>query len=483
DYVEADPIYGIWMADLDALTQQPIVTPVQGEAYAEVVVMEPRTLPIVVLGPVPGVDVDQLLVDASLGVLHVRSVYDLDGSDTVGISVLRDPAQSIADQRPARFLRLVKAVSMPDEDVLDFDETAFGVSEDQLMREILGYVPIEPDGSVMVEVPANVAFWIDVLDVNGRRITDRHQNWLELKPGQVLSCNGCHTRFSEAPHGRLDAQLVSANPGAPVDGSPFPNTNSALFANAGETMAQTYARIRGTRTPSVDISFVDEWTDPAVRAIDPPINYLYTDLASAAPVGPGCVGPWTSICRVVLNYETHIHPLWSVDRRQFAVDGSLIRDDTCTTCHNIADAATNDQVPAMQLDLSDGPSDLEADHFKSYQELLSIDTELELDLTGMLVERLVQATDGNGNLLFEVDANGNLILDPLGNPIPVLVPVNVAPSLSPEGANSAVSQRFFSRFDGGSHSGWLREAELKLISEWVDLGAQYYNNPFDAPPP
>ena len=39
---------------------------------------------------------------------------------------------------------------------------------------------------------------------------------------------------------------------------------------------------------------------------------------------------------------------------------------------------------------------------------------------------------------------------------------------------------FFSRFAaGGTHAGYLTPAELRLISEWVDIGAQYFNNPFD----
>jgi hypothetical protein len=28
---------------------------------------------------------------------------------------------------------------------------------------------------------------------------------------------------------------------------------------------------------------------------------------------------------------------------------------------------------------------------------------------------------------------------------------------------------------------FMTPAELRLLSEWVDIGAQYYNNPFDAP--
>ena len=30
-----------------------------------------------------------------------------------------------------------------------------------------------------------------------------------------------------------------------------------------------------------------------------------------------------------------------------------------------------------------------------------------------------------------------------------------------------------------NHVGWLSEPELHLISEWLDLGGQYFNNPFD----
>jgi len=29
------------------------------------------------------------------------------------------------------------------------------------------------------------------------------------------------------------------------------------------------------------------------------------------------------------------------------------------------------------------------------------------------------------------------------------------------------------------HRGMLTDAELRLIAEWLDLGGQYFNNPFD----
>jgi hypothetical protein len=118
-------------------------------------------------------------------------------------------------------------------------------------------------------------------------------------------------------------------------------------------------------------------------------------------------------------------------------------------------------VPAGQLDLTDGISLDEADHFKSYRELLFTDFEQFVDANGNLQDVMVQ---------IGVDIDGN----------PILAPVDVNPSMSAAGAN--VSNAFFIDFDaGGTHDGYLSDAEKKLIAEWLDVGAQYYNNPFDVP--
>ena len=479
NFVEADPLYGVWMHDLDEETQQPIVVPEVGEVYSEVVVLDNRTLPPVILDKTPGIDLDADLVGEGVGVLHIRSVYDFDGTASVNLDAMKDPAQTTADQRPARFLRIIKPVSMPDDDLVDIPGTAFGRSQFNLMREVIGYTPIEPDGSVKVKVPANIAFAIEVLDANGRRIFPQHRNWLQLRPGEERDCSGCHTDDSELPHGRAAAEAPSANSGADADGSPFPNTEPALFANLGETMAEVITRINGVPEPSVDIAFTDVWTDPNVRAKDPDLSFPYSDLPSAAPVDAGCVSNWTGLCRITINYESHVHPLWSADRQQFDAGGALIADNTCTSCHAPVDAAGMAMVPMAQLDLSDGPSPDEADHFLSYRELLFPDNEVEV-LNGAVVDRLIPALDGNGNPIFQTDADGNQILDADGNPIPVLVTVNVAPSLSVGGANA--SPGFFDRFaPGGTHAGYLNPGELKLLSEWADVGAQYYNDPFAVP--
>ena len=64
--------------------------------------------------------------------------------------------------------------------------------------------------------------------------------------------------------------------------------------------------------------------------------------------------------------------------------------------------------------------------------------------------------------------------------LPTLVAVPVNPSMSAAGARASTA--FFSRFDaGGTHAGWLTPGELRLIAEWLDIGGQYYNDPFMAP--
>ncbi len=482
NFLEADPLFGIWMFDADEETQLPIVAADEGEVYSEVIVMEPRTLPPVILDGVAGINLDADLVSESVGMVHIRNVYDFDGASLVNNAALADPAVALAADRPARFVRIVKAVSMPDDDLVDLDGTDFGRSQAQLMREVLGYAPVEPDGSVALKVPANVAFWLDILDANGRRVAGfpRHQNWLQVRPGEVLECNGCHQPDSEVPHGRMLAEAPSSNPGAPVDGSPFPNTEPALFANAGETMAEVWTRINGVRTPTVNIAYSDDWTDENVRPKDAAFVWSYTDLLSTPPVDTGCVALWSSLCRITINYEMHIHPIWTAERPVLDGLGVEIANNRCTTCHADVDDMMMAMVPAAQLDLSDGASDQEPDHYKSYRELLFNDNQQVLDAGGNVVDVLVQDTDGNGNPLFVLDADGNQVLDVNGNPIPVLVNISVSPSLNIAGAN--FSPRFFSRFEpGATHDGWLTDTELKLVSEWIDIGGQYYNNPFDVP--
>jgi hypothetical protein len=464
----APPLFGIWMYDPRQRTQLPVVTPVEGTMITDAVALQPRALPAVLVDDPPAPGLETRLAEADTGLLDIRSVYDVLGADTAlgGIPVLADPARTAAAQRPARFLRIEKAVGLPEEDVLELPGFAFGVSAAQGMREIIGYAPVEPDGSVRVQVPAGVPLAISVLDADGRRISPRHLNWLQVKAGEVVSCNGCHNPADGRSHGRREL-FRSANAGATTTGLPFPNTVDAIFADFGETMAQARGRIScqddcASIRPSVDLQYEDVWTDAvkAGRPADASFAYRYVDLGTPAPVGAACQMAWSASCRIVIHYEAHLHPLWSLPRQTLDAMGMVVTDHTCTSCHAPANAAGEPQVPAGQLDLTDGASDQVAEQFKSYRELLAGDAEQEV-VGGVLQDRLVQTG-----------------IDSLGQPVFSTVPVG--PTMSAGGARASVA--FFSKFaTGGSHAGWLSPAELRLVSEWLDIGAQYFNDPFAVP--
>lgn len=472
DLTQAPPIYGIWMYDREQETQAPVVTPEEGFIFSDIVVAEPRDTPLVLLGGDNVFAFDPDIGEEGVGVLNIRSVYDVTGIDTApgGIDVLADPAQTTAAERPARFLRIEKAVSQPDEELADVPGTAFGAAGANIgMREIIGYTMIEPDGSVMVKVPADVAFTVAITDANGRRISQRHQNWMQVRPGEELKCNGCHDRNSGLSHGRKDA-FAPAHDGATAISVPWPNTDPALFVDDfGETMAEVRARVScsteqcASLQPSVDLVYRDVWTDEvaAGRQADPDITLSYGDLLTPRPVSPACEQNWTASCRTVLHYEDHIHPLWSLPRVTTDMMGNVISDFTCISCHSDRDAQNQLRVPLAQLDLTDGLAPDVQDQFEAFRELLFGDVEVELNM-GALQPRLVQVG-----------------VDPdTGDPIFDTVPV--APSMSAGGANA--SPRFFSRFaPGGTHAGYLSDAELRMLSEWLDLGGQYFNDPFRVP--
>jgi hypothetical protein len=501
DAVEAPPLYGVYIYDIRDNTQQPVVVPQEGFIYTEVVAGSERAPPAVILDRVAGVDFDEELLSEAVGVLHIRSVYDIDGADAApgGIAAVRNPANAAYNTRPARFLRIEKAVSQPDEDVRDVPGAAFGPNRALGMRDILGYAPIEPDGSVKVKVPANVALDISVLDASGRRlpgvIGSRHTSWLQVQPGEELECNGCHNPNATPPfaHGRRGL-TSSVNAGAPTTGSPFPNTNAALFADMGETMAEVRNRVMcgGACEPSVDIAYDDYWqanfnpmTTPGAfdmcyiagastirsNPADASARHVCaTGLQTALPTRAACAtSDWNSLCRVTIHYEQHVHPLWSVDRSDRDGDGVADAvDGTCTTCHVAADRNADAviDVPAGDLDLTDGASEDEPDQFRSYRELLFGDVGQFVNAMGQLEDECLQTQT-----------------DPVTGVVTCVQFRQVPASMSAAGARA--STRFFTELEtdtgGVNHRGFMSPSELRLLSEWLDIGAQYYNDPFVAP--
>lgn len=485
----APPEYGIWIFTPGAnATQRPVVLAESGVIFTDVVAGAPRTG--FTQAPSNGAANDPVfsaynsaLLTDSQGVLAIRSVANLDNQDTSAtIAAQVDPANPGYKARTSRFLRLIEAIPLPDrqdpDPVPELDNFVFGRSN--FMRRIIGYVPVEPDGSVAVKVPANVPFTFQLVDGNGMRRGSTHEVWWQVGEGEVLRCGGCHVAGNTSTHGRIDSTPRNSNPGATLAaaGGGFVASNlhdqTIKAGTSGQTLAEAWTQSRVLRSPSVNLQFADEWATNGAQQ-NPAFDYSYripqasNGLAQVpvAPTASNCVTTWRNDCRIVINYLDHIQSIWEKPRTLNSADA------TCTSCHSAA--ATGGVFNAGQLDLTDEASDRDADRVMSWSELFTGDTQKDVNGADILV---------NGAPI--LDANGDPVLDGMGNPTFTQVTVPVAPVL----ANGALaSPRFFGCFttggtcgtvNGGAannrHVGMLTASELRLVAEWLDIGAQYYND-------
>lgn len=445
--VEGPPLYGVYMFDLDTKSLRPIALPPEGWAYTDPIAVQARPVP----NTIPDKPLDAALAEEGMGVLNVKSVYDTDGLGLMGagmlvagesipmttpppddtrasvadLMTLKNPALTRAADRPARFVRITEAVPTPP----GLSREAIGET-DLEMQQIVGYAEIEPDGSLRIKVPADTPLGLVAVDAEGRAI-QVHTNWLQVRPGETRTCNGCHS-----------PRRGSALNSAPIAGF---HPNATMPGELGESMAETRTRLNPAAMElNFDLVYEDVWTDPvqAGRAPDAPLVISYAGLPPGLPV------PVDGI----VNYPDHIQPLWDADRGA----------STCVDCH----ASDDPEDPvSVGLDLRGTASG--SGRLKSYEEIMVGDPVID-EATGLPQLRIRE--------------NGEIEI------------VRTAPLVSTGGSrdssrSSALmaklyetplrSGRDMSEPPMVDHSGMLNASELRLLAEWIDLGGQYYNDPFD----
>jgi hypothetical protein len=321
--------------------------------------------------------------------------------------------------------------------------SAIGETEFE-MQQIIGYAPIEPDGSFKLKVPADTPIGLAVVDAKGRAF-QTHTNWIQVRPGERRTCDGCH---SPRRGGAL-------NSGATVNTMPSALRTALSAAHqAGETMASTRARLDTTVMNLVaDMVSTDVWADttqPGVTARSA-ISLKYTgngapanDLATTAPTNG------------IVNYPDHIQPLWSRDRGT----------NTCTNCHNGGDA---------KLDLSGTMAG--TGRLASYERLMIGDPVID-SATGLpktRIEEGVPVIERQAALVSTMASEGEATgLARKSRLVEILSGDTLM-----AGSEASLSHPTPS---GGApnHAAMLNGAEMRLVAEWIDLGGKYYNDPFSS---
>ena len=159
------------------------------------------------------------------------------------------------------------------------------------------------------------------------------RNWLQVRPGETLTCNGCHTACPTAQnprsHGRqglFGSPSTRVRPAARVPST----TLACVHANAGETMAQARARTELRNGTPVQADHAERerycirtsgpirrcarrirvhlrYSDACIPRLTTPV--VRRSRRAARPAG-------SATCRIVINYPKHIQPLWDVRARR-----------------------------------------------------------------------------------------------------------------------------------------------------------------------
>lgn len=456
------PSYAVYMFDPAKQTFLIVAAPPSGFMYTDPIALQARPEP----NAADPTSVDGTLAAQGLGLIEVRSIYDTDGLQRMGEPVfaaadlasgctegiaktapadpldtraqianlvrMKDPADAAYRCAPPRFVRATRAAP-PVANTMGV-RGALGETDFE-PQQILGYAPIEPDGSFKLQVPADVPMALTVTDAYGRGF-QTHLNWIQVRPGERRTCMGCHSPRRGA----------SINSGTTVNTMPAALQPALASAHqSGETMASLRTRL----DPSAlnlkpHMEFADVWADtsrPGVTA-RAPITIRYTgnpnpadDLATPAPTSG------------FIDYPNHIQPLWTRDRGA----------NTCTTCHN---------DPA-RLDLRANTAG--TGRLVSYEELVVGDPVID-QATGLPVTRIEDGVPVvvRGAALVETSAGGARGLARSSRLTEILFGETLKSTSEARTAHPTPASP--------NHATMLNAAEKRLLVEWIDLGGLYFND-------
>ena len=397
-------------------------------------------------------------VDSSTATVHIHSIYDVDGEDRSKLSsvlLMAIPSLLPMSQRDERFVRvLIKN------------------QEDQWV--INGYADIQPDGSVIFDVPAQTPYTFEVVNKHGKALNQastqggdfdydylqRHNTPLQVAAGEVQQCHGCHIEGSDYDHANESGEPV--NRGALNVMIPWPSANPfILSAQWGDTMAEAlYDSIEnvGALTPAIE--YVDHWALLPFRQ-SPAISLGFDELQTQAPISVACENELTADCTANINYSDHIQPLWNVSRDE---DGN-----SCVDCH--------DNRGFTNLDLSDFQSNPDG-QLTSYNALFNSQRSyMFLAASFSEVNSSHCRTDIQPPFLMEPQNDCFSCFEQiLMNTQGALSSANFFDMFEENAADTNDDHWLFrptplSQEVRDQHQGMLAAQERKLIAEWIDMGA------------
>ena len=114
------------------------------------------------------------------------------------------------------------------------------------LERVLGTVPVEADGSALLEVPAMRAVFFVALDENDLAVK-RMQSFVTVQPGEVTGCIGCHEQRTRDARCRRGSLLALPRRPAASSRSPIAPTCSTSPATSSRSSTSSASTATATR--------------------------------------------------------------------------------------------------------------------------------------------------------------------------------------------------------------------------------------------
>jgi hypothetical protein len=155
---------------------------------------------------------------------------------------------------------------------------------------ILGEAPVEEDGSFLVEIVADVPFFLQTLDADGCALA-RMPVWMGLRSRDERSCMGCHEDKELSPRNDVTRAIVRAAP-SPVLAPPAERRSVAFRDAVAPIVARRCVECHGGAASKAGLALHDDGAAQAlVRHVVPGKareSALIRRITGAEPKGSAC---------------------------------------------------------------------------------------------------------------------------------------------------------------------------------------------------